>query len=137
MRTPVEAAAEDAGQYEESHHGPQAGGQGWVIRRCDPERCCGILSDYTSTRPLGFLDAVSLLQKNFLLQVLSGFHQIFRPAEITPIILIGLEGQDVFSVGGEMQIGVDDGENALSSHPRKNTRRNNVDARKSQRLHLP
>ena len=93
-------------------------------------------ADYTSTRPLGLLDAVSLLQKNFLLQILSGFHQIFRPAEITPIILIGPKGQDVFSVGSEMQIGGDDGENALFSHHRKNTRRNDVDAGKSQCLRL-
>ena len=82
------------------------------------------------------MDAVSLLQKNFLLQILSGLHHIVRLAEITPIIFIGAKGEDFFSAGGEMQIGGDDGENAFFSHHRKKTRRNNVDARKSQRPHL-
>src|SRR5438128_10502491 len=80
--------------------------------------------------------AVRLFEKNFLLQILSGLHHVVRPAEITPIIFVGAKGEDFFSVSGETQIGGDDGENAFFNHYGKKTRRNNVDAGKSQRLHL-
>src|SRR5712692_1620538 len=76
------------------------------------------------------------LQNNFLLQILSGLHHVVRPAQIAPIILIGPKGEDVFSLGSEPQIGSDDGENAFFNHHRKKTRRNDMDAAKSQRLHL-
>ena len=47
------------------------------------------------------MDAVSVLQKSFLLQIPSGLIHIIRPAEITPIILIGAKSEDVFSFGCE------------------------------------
>lgn len=59
-----------------------------------------------------------------------------RPAEITPIIFIGAKGKDFFSLGSETQISGDDGESAFFAHPRKQTRRNNVDAAETQRLRL-
>src|SRR5229473_221506 len=47
-----------------------------------------------------------------------------------------MKGEDVFPARSEPQIGSDDGENAFFNHHRKKTRRNNMDAGKSQRLHL-
>src|ERR1700675_1060259 len=61
---------------------------------------------------------------------------ILRLAEITPIIFIGTEGEDFFSLSGETQIRGDDGECAVFSHHREKTRRNNVDAGESQRLRM-
>ena len=47
------------------------------------------------------MDAVSILQKSFLLQILSGLRRIIRSTEITPVIFIGGKGEDVFSFGCE------------------------------------
>src|ERR1700693_658871 len=80
--------------------------------------------------------AFSSLQENFLLHIPGGLPHLVRPAEITPIIVIGTKGEDFFFVGGEMQIGSDDREHAFFSHQRKKTRRNHVDAGKSQHLQL-
>src|ERR1700724_4545328 len=80
--------------------------------------------------------AVSVLQTSFLLQIPSGFDHIVRPTEITPKIFIGPKGEDFFAVGRKMQIGGDDGENAFFNDQGKEARRNNVDSRKSQALHL-
>ena len=76
------------------------------------------------------------LQKSFLPQVEGGFGEIGGAAEVAPIVVVGAKGEDFFSVSGETQIGGDDGENAFFNHYGKKTRRNNVDAGKSQRLHL-
>jgi hypothetical protein len=34
-------------------------------------------------------------------------------AEVAPIVVVGAEGEDVFSLGREAQIGVDNGEDAF------------------------
>ena len=46
------------------------------------------------------------------------------------------KAEDLFSLTSQTQIGLDDGESAFFTHPGKNTRRNNVDSGKSQRLQL-
>src|SRR3984893_11277056 len=66
----------------------------------------------------------------FLPQILRSFGHTFRRAAIAPIIFIGVEGQDFFTLGSETQIRGDDGESAVFSNHRKKTRRNNVDSGK-------
>src|ERR1700682_3957173 len=78
----------------------------------------------------------SLLKKYILLEVLSRLRHILGPSEIPPIIIIGAKAEDFFSVSSQAQIGVDDGKNSVFTHHRKKARRNYVDSRKSQRLHL-
>ncbi len=56
---------------------------------------------------------MSSLQQNFFLQILGSLSHVVRPAKITPIILIGAKGENLFSLRGEAQIGVDDGESAF------------------------
>lgn len=45
--------------------------------------------------------ALQLLRDDFMLQVLGGLRDIFRRAEIAPVIFIGAEGLDFFSLSGE------------------------------------
>jgi hypothetical protein len=84
--------------------------------------------------PLWFAE---ISQKNVLLQVLASLQHIFRFAEIAPIIFIGPKGEDFFSAASQTQIRGDDGERSLLNCHREKTRGNNVDAGKSQCLHLP
>src|SRR5271166_5452937 len=77
-----------------------------------------------------------LLCDDFSLQILSGLRHVLRLAQIAPIIFIGAKSEDLFSLGSEPQIRGDDGERAFFAHHPKQTRRNNVDAGKSQSLPL-
>ena len=61
----------------------------------------------------------------------------FGAAQISPIIFVSAKAEDSFSLPGQTQIRRDDGKDALFGHQRKNTRRNNVNARKGQRLQVP
>jgi|ERR1700722_7587605 len=78
---------------------------------------------------------MSSLQQNFFLQILGDLSHVVRSAEITPIILIGPKGKNLFSLRGKAQIRVDDGESALFRHHREKIRGNNVDARERQCVH--
>ena len=49
----------------------------------------------------GPLSPLKILRKKFLFHVLRGLYQIVRPAEITPIILIGSKGEDFFPGGSK------------------------------------
>ena len=82
------------------------------------------------------MDAVSLLRKSLLLQILSGLQYIVGTAEITPIVLIGPKGEDSFLAGSEMQIAGDNRENTFFRHYGQQPRRNNLDAGKTQSLNL-
>src|ERR1035441_3669806 len=79
---------------------------------------------------------LSLLGDYFFPQILGGLRHVLRTAEIAPIIFVRAEGEDFFSLASEAQVGGDDGERALLTHHRKQTRRNDVNARKCQRLKL-
>jgi hypothetical protein len=46
-------------------------------------------------------------------QIAFGFSEVLRPAEIAPVGLIGSKSEDRFTLGGEMEIGGDDGESAF------------------------
>ena len=68
--------------------------------------------------------------------ILCGLQDALRPAEIAPIAFIRAKGDDLFSLGRETQIGVDDGKAPSSSIFAKMSGREDVDAGKGQRLHL-
>ncbi len=57
----------------------------------------------TAKKPLPRV--ADVLQKSFLLQVLSDLGQIVGPAKIAPIVFVCPEGKDSFSLGSETQIG--------------------------------
>src|SRR5439155_20164470 len=57
-------------------------------------------------------------------------------AEVAPIVFIGVEGANLFSLRGKPKIAVDDGEDTFFRHQREQPRRNYVDAGKSQRLEV-
>ena len=69
-------------------------------------------------------------------QVLCGLQDALRAAKIAPIIFIGAKGEDLFPLGRETQIGVNDRKGAFFVHLRKDTRRNDMDAGKGQGLQL-
>ena len=43
-----------------------------------------------------------------LLKVAGGLGEVGGTAEVAPVVLIGSEGEDFFSFGGEPKVGVDD-----------------------------
>jgi len=66
--------------------------------------------------------------KTLLFQIVSGLREIGGAAEVAPIVVVGPEGEDVLSLSGEAQVGVDDGENAFFGEHRKKAGRDDVDA---------
>ena len=50
---------------------------------------------------------------NSVRQIVGGFVEVFRPAEIAPIGAIGAEGENLFALCREAQIGIDDGKGAF------------------------
>ena len=46
-------------------------------------------------------------------QIAFGFSEVLSPAEIAPVRLIGAKGEDRLTLGGETEIGGDDGEGAF------------------------
>jgi len=71
------------------------------------------------------------------LQILRGLLQIFQTPEIAPVVLVGTEGKNLFSLAGEPQIGRDDGKDARLSEIGKQARGNDVDPGESKGLHTP
>ncbi len=56
---------------------------------------------------------MSVLQKNFLLEIVGGLGEVGGAAEVAPIVVVGAEGEDGLSLAGEAEVGGDDGEDAL------------------------
>ena len=67
-----------------------------------------------------------------MLQILGGLGEVGGAAEVVPIIVVGAEGEDVFSAGGETQVGGDDGEDAFFGEHGEETGRDDVDAGKGE-----
>jgi hypothetical protein len=78
------------------------------------------------------IGGASVLEKSILLQIVGGLGEVGGTAEVTPIVVIGAKGEDVFSLGGEAKIGRDNGENAFFGEHRKKAGRDDVDAGKGQ-----
>lgn len=72
------------------------------------------------------------LANDFPLEVLSGLGEVGRAAEVAPIVLVGAEGEDFFALGGEAEIGGNDGEDAFFRDHREEARGDDVDAGKGE-----
>src|SRR5208282_30365 len=63
-----------------------------------------------------------------------GLRHVLWLAEIAPIILVGAESENSFSLSSKTQIGTDDRECAIFTQHRKQARRDDVDTGESQRV---
>src|SRR5215467_2869883 len=75
-------------------------------------------------------------EEQFVLKILSGLPYAVHTAQVAPVILIGAESQNFFSLTSQPQIDGNNRKYAIFFDHGKKARRNNVDARESQRLHL-
>src|SRR5713226_9701907 len=82
---------------------------------------CGVMSELKLRPP-----------KSVLLEVQGGLGEVGGAAEVAPVVFVGAEGEDFFALGGEAEIRVDDGEDALFRHHTKEARGNHVDAGKGE-----
>src|SRR5260370_24162663 len=74
----------------------------------------------------------SLLQRNILLQVECSLGEVGGAAEVPPIVLVGAEGEDFLALGGEAEVGGDDGEDAFFGEHGGEGGGDGVDAREGQ-----
>jgi hypothetical protein len=51
--------------------------------------------------------------KSLLLKIGGGLGEVGGAAEVAPIVVVGAEGEDFFALGGEAEVGGDDGEDAF------------------------
>src|SRR5207245_9907674 len=65
--------------------------------------------------------------KSVLFQVEGGLSEIGGAAEVAPVVLVGAEGEDFFALGGEAEVGREDGEDAFFGEHGKEARRDNMD----------
>jgi hypothetical protein len=63
-----------------------------------------------------YRERLSALMEVALPYVMGGLTDTVGFAEVAPIIFIGAEGTDFFSLRGKSKIGVDDGEGAVFLH---------------------
>jgi hypothetical protein len=60
--------------------------------------------------------------------------EVGGPAEIAPIVFVGAEGEDVFALGAESEVGGDDGEDAFFGEHGKEAGGDDVNAGESEGL---
>jgi len=72
-----------------------------------------------------------------LLQIVGGFGEVGGAAEVTPIVVVGTEGEDVSPLGREAKIGGDDREGAFFGDHGQEARRNDVNAAEGQGVERP
>ena len=70
--------------------------------------------------------------KRFLLEILGGLGEVGGAAEVAPIVLVGAEGQDFLALGGEAEVGGDDGEDAFFGEHGEEAGGEDVDAGEGQ-----
>jgi len=63
-----------------------------------------------------------------LLQIKGSLGEIGGAAQVAPVVFVGAEGEDFFSLTGEAEVGVDDGEDAYFGEHGEQARGNDVDA---------
>ncbi len=81
----------------------------------------------------GPVNLVSVLRKDFLLQIGGSLGEVGRAAEVPPIVLVGAKGEDFFALGGEAEIGRDDGKDAFFGEHGEEAGGDDVDAREGER----
>ncbi len=72
--------------------------------------------------------------ENSLLQIVSGLGEVGGVAEVAPVVCVGAEGKDGLALGGEAEVGGDDGEDAFFGKHWKEAGGDNVDAREGEGL---
>ena len=63
-------------------------------------------------QPTTMDDGNSELRSGFWWEVLGALGEVGGAAEVAPVVLVGAEGEDFLVLGGEVEVGVDDGEDA-------------------------
>jgi hypothetical protein len=48
-----------------------------------------------------------------LAQIGSGLGEVRWAAKVAPVVLVGAKGEDFLALGGEAEVGIDDGEDAV------------------------
>ncbi len=69
-----------------------------------------------------------MLQKSVFLQIEGGLGEVGGLAEVAPIVLVGAEGEDFLALGGEAEVGGDDGEDAFFGEQGEEAGGDDVDA---------
>src|ERR1700727_1148197 len=93
----------------------------------------GILEDVMS----GIARIFGRLYLNDLrFDIFCGLCHVLRLAQIAPVVMVGREGEDIFSGCGQTQIGGDDGKCSVFGELRQNSRRQYVDTGKCERAPL-
>ena len=75
-----------------------------------------------------YTSQVQRLKKGVLLQVEGGLGEVGGAAEVAPVVLVGAEGEDGVGLGGEAEVGIDDGERALFGEKGEEAGGDQVDA---------
>ena len=63
---------------------------------------------------------------------MGGLGEVGGAAEVAPVVLVGTEGDDFFALGGEAEVGGDDGKDALFGEHREEAGGDEVDAGESE-----
>ena len=63
-----------------------------------------------------------------LLQIVGGLGEVGGAAEVAPIVFVGAKGKDFFALGGEAEVGGDDGEDAFFGEHGEEAGGDDVDA---------
>ena len=63
-----------------------------------------------------------------MLQIEGGLGEVGGAAEVAPIVFVGAKGKDFFALGGEAEVGGDDGEDAFFGEHGEEARGDDVDA---------
>lgn len=66
--------------------------------------------------------------KSLLLKIGGGLGEVGGAAEVAPIVLVGAEGEDFLALGGEAEVGGDDGEDAFFGEHGEEAGRDDMDA---------
>jgi len=75
----------------------------------------------------------SALFDDSLPEVEGGLGKVGGAAEVAPVTFVGAEGEDFFALGGEAEVGVDDGEDAFFNEHGKEAGGDDVDAGEGER----
>jgi hypothetical protein len=72
------------------------------------------------------------LRESVLLEIEGGLREVGGAAQVAPIVLVGAEGKDFLALGGEAEIGRDDGKDAFFGEHGEEAGRHDMDAREGE-----
>src|SRR6267142_1691173 len=71
---------------------------------------------------------------NVLLEIVGGLGEVGGAAEVAPVVGVGAEAENFLALGGEAEVGGDDGEDAFFGEHGEKAGRDEVDAGEGERL---